>query len=111
MAGVDNPERLSINPASPGAQEAMQKQSEQQQLMQQQQQQIMKLQADLEKAKLQEDARQHDDEIGHKYYATDMDADIAEAKITGQGVIDLERERLTNEGKRQTAVIGGVASN
>lgn len=104
LAGVDNPERHMVNPESEAAQEVVQQNAQQaqqaQQLAAQQQQQIQQLMAQLEQAKLAEDARQADDKIELDYYKTDVDAAVAEAKISGQGVIDLERDRIN--GARDT---------
>ncbi len=106
LKGVGNPELYGIDPTSPQAQQAAQQQAEQQQQqqqmqiqMQQQQQQLI---AQLEQAKLAEDARQHDSELEFKYYDTDTDAAVAQAKIEGQGAIDLERQQMANDQARLT---------
>lgn len=109
MAGIDNPERLAVNPASPQAQQAAQAQQEAQQAQQQQMAQMQQLMLQLEQAKLAEDARQKDAEIKHKYYDTDADVAVAEAKIAGQGVIDLEKQRMQSETAAQTGAGQGAA--
>ena len=105
MSGVDNPERLAIDPNSQPALErqegAQQQQQEQQAKMEQMQAQMVQMQAQLEQAKLAEDARQHDDEIAFKYADAEMQAALEEAKISGQGTIELEKQRLVNEGRKQ----------
>lgn len=109
LAGVDNPERLGIDPASPAAQEALQAAQQAAQQQQQREETMLRLQVQLEQAKLAEDARQADAKVQHDYYATDMQAEIAEAKIAGQGVIDLEKQRMANDRPRQGIAGGGAA--
>ncbi|QDY70121.1 portal protein [Qingshengfaniella alkalisoli] len=112
MAGVDNPERLWIDPMSPRAQQAQQGQQQAQQAASEEERSERQKAWMLEQAKLAEDARQHDDEIGHKYYESDMKAEIEEAKIAGQGTIDLERERMKIDAQERNQQAGsGAASN
>ena len=104
LMDVDQPESLAIDPSSPAAQQAAaqmaQAAQQSQQQMLQAQQQLVTAQLQLEQAKLAEDARQADAKIGHDYYATDMQAEIAEAKIAGQGVIDLEKQRMAGNARQ-----------
>jgi hypothetical protein len=108
MAGVDNPERHVIDPATPEAQQALERQAQAAQAAQEMQQKMIKSQMQLEFSKIAEEARQHDEEMRHKYYDTDADVAMTEAKITGQGVIDLEKQRLSNEAARQSSAEGGA---
>jgi hypothetical protein len=105
MSGVPDPESIVLDPMSQAAQQAAaQKQQAAQQQAQQMaemQSQLTKMQADLEKAKIAEDARQHDDEIAYKYWADNLKADVEEIKLSAQGVIDLEKQRIANNGKRE----------
>ncbi len=105
MSGVDNPERLAIDPNSQPALERQQGQQQQQQeqqaKMEQMQAQMVQMQAQLEQAKLAEDARQHDAEMSFKYADAELNAALEEAKISGQGTIELEKQRLVNEGRKQ----------
>ncbi len=104
MSGVDNPERLAIDPNSETAlqmqQSQEQQQQEQQAKMEQMQAQMVQMQAQLEQAKLAEDARQHDGDLAFKYAESELNAALEEAKIAGQGTIELEKQRMVNEGKR-----------
>ncbi len=119
MSGVMDPESLAIDPSSPIAQQARQQKAQEQQAMAQQmaaqQEQITQLQVQLEKAKLSEDARQHDDEIRFKYYDAQLSADTEETKLAAQGVIDLQKQRDANdqsehqETERGDAQPGGAA--
>ena len=109
VAGVDNPERLAIDPESPEAQQAAAAQQQSAQAANEKQDGLVQTQLQLEQARIAEDARQHDAEMRHKYYDTDMDAEIAEAKIAGKGVIDLEKQRVSNEGQRQAGAEAGAA--
>ena len=105
LAGVDNPERMAIDPSSQGAQQAAQ--AKQQQGQQQMQAQNAKERAllmehrDLESAKIAEDARQADMTNAYNYYKTDQESAVAEAKMAGEGTIQLERERIVQNGKQQ----------
>ena len=68
--------------------------------MEQMQAQMVQMQAQLEQAKLAEDARQHDGDLAFKYAESELNAALEEAKIAGQGTIELEKQRMVNEGKR-----------
>jgi len=111
VAGVDNPERLGIDPASPAAQEAVQAARQAAEQERQRAEMLVQMQMQLEQAKLAEDARQADEKVRHDYYSTDMDAEIAEARIAGQGVIELERERMRNERAAEGGAGGGAAGD
>lgn len=108
MAGVDNPERHAIDPQSEPAQEAQQAQREQAKQQAEAQQQLFERQFGLEEQKVKVDVKKHEADIGHKYYDTDMDAAVAEAKIAGQGVIDLEKQRITHERTEPAGVEAGA---
>ena len=53
----------------------------------------------LETQKVSGDQQLKMEEIKHDYYATDAKVATDEAKLSGQGVIDLERQRMINESK------------
>jgi len=99
LAGVDNPERHAIDPSSPQAAQAVQAQGEASEQAAAAQQQTVDRALGVEEAKVSQDAEQAAAELEHKYYDTDVDALIAQAKLKGQGVIDLDKQRLINEGK------------
>ena len=113
LAGIDNPERLSIDPNSQPAlqriQQTQEAQQEAQQKAEQQAQQDAQAAQALEVAKLQSDNKQHQGDLEHKYYDTNTDAQVAQAKLTGQGVVDLERERIRNESRQQAQIEGGTS--
>ena len=109
MAGVDNPERLAVDPSSEAAQQAAQAQQQAQQEQAQAQQAILDRQLGIEEAKVKADLEQHKGDLAHKYYDTDAEIAVAEAKISGQGVIDLEKQRLSNE-QAQRGIDAGLAS-
>lgn len=111
LCGIEEPQRYVIDPASPAAQQAMAGKQAQAQQLQAAQQQIAQLTFQLEQAKLAEEARQHDGDLRFKYAELDQKGEIEEAKLTGQGVIDLEKQRLANEGGRQQALIGRAAGD
>jgi hypothetical protein len=102
MAGVPDPESLAVDPSSMMAQQAAQQKSQaaqqQQQQMAQMQQQMTELQMQLEQAKLAEDARQADDELKFKYWDANLAAELKEAEVTAQGMVDLEKEDRKNRG-------------
>ena len=107
LNGIEDAESFIVDPSSPEAQQAAQGQQQAQQAAQAAQLQLMQAQLQLEQAKIREDARQADGELQHKFYATDMEAQIEEAKIAGQGVIDLEKQRMADEAARQARAAGG----
>lgn len=109
--GVEDPESLAIDPTSEPAKQQLQSKAEQSQQMQAMQQQIAQLQFQLEQAKLAEEARQHDEEMRFKYFDANLDAELEEAKLTGQGIIDLEKQRLSNEQAERTAQRNTERSN
>ena len=103
MQGVQDPESLLIDPTSPQAEQARQAMQQQQQMAMQAEQAAVQQEQQMEHAKLMEEGRQHDEEIRFKYYDANLDAEMKEAQITGQGVIDLEKQRLTNESAERAA--------
>ena len=60
---------------------------------QQQMQQVMEIEA----AKIAEDKYEKDTEIAWKYYDTNIDAEIQEAKITADSIIKLETANAKND--------------
>lgn len=111
LGGIEEPQRYVIDPQSPSAQQAQAGKQQQAQAMQQAQETIQRLMFQLEQAKLAEDARQHDADVRFKYYDADQKAEIEEAKLTGQGVIELEKQRMVNDGQRAAAAIRGPAGD
>lgn len=111
MAGIDNPERHAIDPMSPEAQQAAQQQAESAQQQAQAHQRLIDRQMGIEERKIASDMQKHQGDLQHKYYDTDAEIAVAEAKISGQGIIDLEKQRISNEGNRQATPERGVASN
>ena len=117
MAGISNPERFWIDPASPQAQQAMQGI---QQAAQQQQQQVAQMQSmmaqlegqklEIERLKVQVDAKKNTDTIALGYAELQTKVDLEEAKMSGQGVIDLEKERMKNETAINLKRIAGAES-
>ncbi len=109
MAGVDNPERLAVNPASEAAQQAIQAQQQAQQAGQQMQAQLTSMQIELERQKLENERLAKEAEIAWKYYDTNMDAEVKTTTAGAQGVIDLEKQRMSNEASRQAETARGTA--
>ena len=107
MAGVPDPESLAVDPSSMMAQQAAQQKSQaaqqQQEQMAQMQKQMTDLQVQLEQAKLAEDARQADADIKFKYWDANLAAELKEAEVTAQGMVDLEKENRKNLGEFASA--------
>ncbi len=97
LNGVQDAESYLIDPMSPQAQQAAQGQAQMEQQMQQMQAQMAQMQMQLEQAKIAEDARQADQDLKFKYDELAVNAEVEEAKIAGQGTIDLEKERMKLE--------------
>jgi len=95
MAGVANPERLWIDPESDPAQQAMQATQEASQKSQEMQLQIVQAQLEIEKLKIEQAAREADGKLQHAYYETEAKMATEEAKITGTGIIELEKSRIS----------------
>ena len=84
--GLDATEGYFIDPDSPEGKKAQQMASEQAQQQQQVMAQLQQMQAQLEEQKLQLDKYKHDSELKWKYYDTDMDNEVEEAKLVQQAV-------------------------
>ena len=124
LAGIDNPSKYMVNPASPGAQQAIQQkhqasQQEKQMMMQQQQQMQAKqdaMQLRMLETQIAEIQRNWESDIKDREfdyvelnrklemdkYKADLDADMDEAKLMGDATlklktIELEKESAVNE--------------
>ena len=104
ISGVDNPERYAVNPQSQGAQQAMQAAGEGQQEQELEDQARDDAEFQLEVGKVVNDANQHAGDLQFKYYDSNLDAAIEEAKIGAKGVIDMQKQLLVNEGKKHDSV-------
>jgi hypothetical protein len=109
FSGVDNPERYWLDPASEEAQAAQQRNA---QGAQEQEQKMDKLATDaitvpaqLQGAKILEDARQFDDELDFKYTEAGIKAETEEAKIVGNAALELEKGALKLVEDRQEAAL------
>lgn len=105
-SGVPESERYGVNPASPGAQEAAQRQAAQAQQMAQMQAQMAQLEAQQEAAKLREDARQADQSLAFDYFKAQLEAETKEAEMTASGVIEIEREAMARAERARAAAAG-----
>jgi hypothetical protein len=96
MAGIANPERLTVDPQTPEAQQAMQAQAQKAQAMEQMQMQMAHMQLQIEQMKIAQKAEA--DAAANKlgYYETDAKVAIEEAKLVGDGTIELEKTRMNN---------------
>ena len=70
-------------------------------------QQMQAQMAQMEQFKVQDASQKWQKELEHKYYDTNIDAEIDEAKLAGQGAIDLEKERMKLEQARANKAEGG----
>jgi len=98
-----NPEEYIIDPNSDEAKQAAashaQQQQQQQQAMQQQQQAMMDMQRQIEAMKNETDRWKTEVETQFKYYDANLDAEVEEAKMVGNGVVALNKQRETNAGE------------
>ncbi|SFL44820.1 portal protein [Shimia aestuarii] len=105
FAGLDNGDSYVINPKSQAAQQAAQQnvqaQQQQAQAQQQAQQQLIQLQMQLEMAKLQQAAKEADDELSYKYWSDRLQSETKEAEIVAKGITDLNKVQL--EGQQREA--------
>jgi hypothetical protein len=107
LASVDNPERFWIDPASPKAQQAAQGQAQQAQAADAKQTQLMQANFELEREKIRSGDRQHQGDLRFKYDELDLKTQLEEAKLTVGGVVDLEKQRMSNARAGQKSVGGG----
>ena len=90
-----------IDPASERSQQAAQAMQQQQQQMQQQQAQIATLKDQVQAQKNQADAVNSAAELRFKYAELALNAEIEEAKLTGQ--VTLELQRLESEAESRSS--------
>lgn len=102
MAGVANPERLWIDPESDAAQEALKATQEANQKAQETQLKIVEAQLEIEKLKVQQQAQEAEGKLQHAYYETDARMATEEAKLASNGVIELEKTRMSTDATRET---------
>ncbi|MGB0662125.1 MAG: portal protein [Mangrovicoccus sp.] len=86
-AGIDNPERLLIDPESEAAQQAQQQQQEAQQAAQQAAQQLEQQKLDLERAR---DAGK----LRLGFYEAELKVALEEAKLAGQAELEMQQARM-----------------
>ena len=100
-ADLGQPEEYLIDPSSEEAMQAAQQKDQQaqqaQQAMQAQNQQILQLEKQLEEQKMQLDKYKHDTELRFKYYDVNLDAEVAEAKMTVDNVTKLQSANSQRE--------------
>lgn len=114
-AGLDDPDSYVINPISPSAQRAAQANSQAQQQQAQAQQQLQRFligeQLKLEYAKLQQKAKEANDELAYKFWSDRLKSETEEMKIVATGTIDLEKVQM--QGERNEAQIrrNGIAQS
>jgi hypothetical protein len=87
---LGQPEEYLIDPSSEEAQQAIQASQQAAEQAAAEQQQQMQNVMEIEAAKIAEDRYEKDTEIAWKYYDTNVDAEIQEAKITADSIIKLE---------------------
>jgi hypothetical protein len=91
---LQQPQEYLIDPTSPEAQQAQQQQAQAaQQQAQQQAQQMLAIQTQLIKTQGEVDARKQERELRYKVWSDQLDAEVQEAKITGDAVTSLAATR------------------
>ncbi len=96
-SGIDNAEAYFINPASPESQQAQQSQAQQAQQQQQMAQALQQLQIQMAQQAQAFEKYKVDEELRFKYYDSNLDAEVQEAKITGDNVTKITVEQLRKE--------------
>jgi hypothetical protein len=102
ISDIDTPEKYFIDPRSPQAQQALKGKAVQAQQSQQKQDNLMQQAMALEQLRVALDKYQGDSELQYKYYDTVLSAQIEEAKLAVQGVLDMVKAKQT-----ATAVMNG----
>jgi len=102
ISDIDTPEKYFIDPRSPEAQKALKTKAVQAQQSQQKQDSLMQQAMALEQLRVALDKYQGDSELQYKYYDTVLNAQIEEAKLAVQGVLDMVKAKQT-----ATAVMNG----
>ena len=100
------PEQYMIDPDSQDGQQAQQQISQQGAQQAQMQQQMMQMQAQLEQQKVQLDKYKIDAELKYKYYDTNVDAGLQEAKMTVDNVVKMEQIDATERSADRAAEAG-----
>lgn len=95
---IENPEKFTIDPRSDKAIAAMQRKQQQQSMQAQKQEAMLQQSLALEQVRVALGKYQTDVETQFKYYAEVLNAQIEEAKITAQTVVQL-RQILANSSK------------
>lgn len=95
VSDIDTPEKYFIDPRSPGAQTAMANKAKAAQTSQQKQDALMQQAIALEQLRVALDKYQGDSELQYKYYDTVLSAQIEEAKLAVQGVLDMVKAKQT----------------
>ncbi len=103
MAGLDSPDSYVINPNSEKAKQAQQIAQQQRQQAQQVQQSLIREQLKLEYSKLQQAAKEANDDLAYKYWSDRLKSETEEAKIVASGIIDLEKVQMEGERREQQA--------
>lgn len=112
MAGVDNPERLWIDPASPKAQQAQQGMQKQAQAQQAEQKKVLQATLLTQQEKIASDERQHSGDLKFKYHELSVKTETEEAKMISDNTVKLTTERMkARESRRQAEAARSAPDN
>lgn len=107
FAGIDNPERYWSDPKSEQAQQTRQQLAQQQQQEQQKLDQLARdaitVPAEIDGARLMEDARQHDEDLAFKYVELDAEQEQKEAEIVSDATVTLTQQAMKDAEKRRNS--------
>lgn len=92
---IDNPEKFVIDPRTPEAEQQMKQNAESAKRTKAAQDELLKQSVSLEQVRVALQKYQTDAETQFKYYQTVLNAQIEEAKITAQAVVDLRKAIIT----------------
>jgi hypothetical protein len=95
VSDIDTPEKFFIDPRSPGAQQALAGKAQATQQAQAKQDSLMQQAISLEQLRVALDKYQGDSELQYKYYDTVLSAQIEEARLAVQGVLDMVKAKQT----------------
>lgn len=104
---LGDPASFMIDPDSPEAQQAAQEKAQQAEAerdrMEQLQSGMIQLQVQLEQQKIELDKYKHDSELRYKYYDSNLDAEVKEAEMTADSLVEMEKARSNGSGSASAA--------
>jgi len=86
------------------AQQARRLAAQQNEKAQQQQQSLIRAQLQIEFAKLQQKAKEANDELAYKYWSDRLKSEMEEATTVAEGIVSLEKAQMEGERREREAL-------